>query len=135
MPKTPPKLVRKYLKSINRMGDDYIFTRDLDSSPCVTLCKQRITRKYAAESERIAVVCKEIECWYLGGLDRIAVQKIGIKRVHANTNELTKEDFDAIIPSKPSRMEVMQQIIELYDTEIGKLKNTSFQYFVRKWVV
>jgi hypothetical protein len=52
----------------------------------------------------------------------------------ANTDNMTKEDFDKLIPDGMTRIEFMRQILEKYDVATGRQKNRSFRYFLKKWV-
>jgi hypothetical protein len=129
-----PKSTRKFIKSIESAGDEYIFVRDLDNAPCITERKKIVASVYRADIEGIVVVVKEIECWYLCGLDDQSCRKLGIRRQIAATDDMTKEDFDTLIPKGISHVEFMQQILEMHNTETGKQKNRSFKYFMENWI-
>jgi len=130
----PPKITKKYIKAIISMGDAYIFFHDINDSPCVTACKEKVRTKYQVEENSIMIIVKEIECWYLCGLDSDCCKKLKIDRNIGNTNSMTKEDFDDLIPEGISRIEFMQQILEKHKCELGRQKNESFRYFLRKWI-
>jgi len=60
--------VNNYIKSIKAMGADYIFVADINNSPCITAKKERIQSIYKKiDNDKIIVVIKEIESWYLAG--------------------------------------------------------------------
>ena len=128
------KKVNGFLNSINAMQADYIFVADMDDSPCVTDRKERITSHFMNLSEdRILVVCREIESWYLAGLNDDARREIKIRTID-NTDHISKEQFDRMMPERfDSRIDFMQEIMKLFDRETALSKNTSFEYFMQKY--
>jgi hypothetical protein len=130
----PPKLTRKFIRSVQSARDEYVFVRDLDDAPCITQRKKKVVSRYKVDSNNIIVVVKEIECWYLCGLDDECCKKLEIERHIGPTDNMTREDFDALVPEGVSRVEFMQQILEKHKIEIGRQKNRSFRYFLEKWV-
>ncbi len=122
------------VKSINSMKADYIFARDINASPCITTKKEKITGEFKQITEdKIIVVVKEIESWYLAGLDENTSKKVGIRKKIRTEDRITKEDFNQLIPKNMPRIEFMRNILENYDVEIAKRRNRSFGYFLNKW--
>jgi len=79
------------------------------------------------------VVVKEIEGWYLAGLDNKVCKQFKIDSF-ANTDNVTKEKFNALIPKKfTSRVDFISEILKNFSIEIAKQKNNSFQYFAKKY--
>jgi hypothetical protein len=105
----------KFINSINSMKADYIYVRDLNDAPCIIAKKEKITREldHIVIEDKILVVVKEIESWYLAGLDENA--------------------FNQLIPKNMPRIEFMRKILESYNVEIAKERNGSFGYFLNKW--
>ena len=126
--------VYKFIKSIKEMGADYIYLTDIDDSPCITVKKEEIQNKYKnINNDKVIVVVKEIESWYLAGLDNKACKQLKIKNF-ANTDNVTKEKFNALIPKKfTPRKNFMSEILKYFSIEIAKQKNKSFKYFVEKY--
>ena len=80
------------------------------------------------------VVCREIESWYLAGLNDDSRRKIKIRRRFNKTDSISKEQFDRMMPERfVSRIDFMQEIMKLFDRETASTKNTSFEYFMRKY--
>lgn len=129
----PPKKTNKFLRSVRSSGDEYIFVKDINNAPCITASKAKVTSKYRVDQNNIIIVVKEIECWYLCGLDNQCCEKLRIRRF-SSTDNMTKEVFKILVPNGITRIEFMQQILERYNIETGKQKNQSFRYFLRKWV-
>jgi len=126
--------IDNFLKSIKAMGAEYIFVTDIDFKPCVTAKKQEIQNKVKnIDRDRIIVVIKEIESWYLAGLDSVRCKKLKIRCLR-DTNDITKEQFEALIPNKfNSKINFMLEILNLFSIEIAKQKNKSFRYFIDKY--
>lgn len=127
------KKVSSFLRSIKGMNANYIYISDINLAPCVTAKKQDVQTKFKdIDRDRIIVVIKEIESWYLAGLDDTCCRKLGIPP-YGTTNSTTKEQFDDLIPKKfDSRIDFMQEILKCFDMETGKQKNASFKYFLEK---
>ena len=126
--------VRSFLKSIKGMSADYIYVSDINNEPCITAKKQDIQNKYEEiNKDRIIVVIREIESWYLSGLDDRSLKSLGIHYPNT-TDNVTKEQFNRLIPKKfDSRIDFMQEILKCFHIETGKQKNTSFRYFLEKY--
>ncbi|MGB9878320.1 MAG: hypothetical protein ACPLPS_11195, partial [bacterium] len=64
--------------------------------------------------DRILIVVKEIESWYLAGLCDSNRKKLRIKH-SPTTDDLTKEKFNALIPKKfVSRRSFMQALLDTF---------------------
>ena len=125
--------VSSFLKSIKGMNANYIFVSDIDLAPCVTAKKQDIQDKFnELDKDRIIIVKREIESWYLAGLNDASSKRFGMSH-QESTDNATKEQFNGLIPQKfDSRIDFMQEILKCFSIETGKQKNTSFRYFFKK---
>lgn len=124
-----------FVKSINAMKADYICVRDFNDAPCITAKKEKITDKFnRITKDKIIVVVKEIESWYLAGLDENTSKKLGIRKKIETSDNITKEEFNQLIPKNMPRIEFMREILKNYDVEIAKERNRSFGYFLNKWI-
>jgi hypothetical protein len=133
-----PQKIDNFIKSIVAMKAHYMILTDIDHSPCVThrkkLLKTKKIKNRLVGDDRIIVVIKEIESWYLAGLDQAALKKLGISYRDKGTNTLTKEQFDRLISAKYiSRIDFMQEILENFRMETAKQNNKSFSYFISKF--
>jgi len=130
----PKRIVKSFPKSIKAMKAGYFFLADINRSPCVTAKKEDIARRYkkTIDSDNIMIVVKEIEGWYLAGLDDKSCQEVGLKPF-TNTDEITKEKFNQLRPKKfDSRIDFMLEVLNRFEMETGKRKNKSFNYFMTK---
>ena len=123
-----------FLKSIKAMGADYIYVTDINNSPCVTAKKQKTINKLRnIDEDKIIVVIKEIESWYLAGLSNTESEKFKIS-TPSITDDITKEKFNSLIPKKfDSRIDFMLEILKFFSIEIAKQKNRSFRYCIEKY--
>ena len=129
-----PKDTTKMIKSAKSMGD-YMYVRDLNNSPCISLKKERIKEELSQriEDKKIVIVVREIESWYLAGMNEQAFKYLGIRKAVKNT-EITKERFDQLIPKGMVRKEFMYRILEKFEIEMARIQNSSFRYFLNKWI-
>ena len=136
-----PRKTRSYINNINAMSSgnivaDYIYVTDFNDAPCFTYRKQAKQSKLPnLDKEKIIVARKEIEGWYLAGLDETCSKKCGI--IHCqSTDTITKEQFNNLIPKKfeSSRIDFCQEIIKYFNLEIAKRKNESFRYFLEDFL-
>ena len=130
----PPKRIKNFLKSIKAMNSDYFFFRDINNSPCVTAKKKKLKKEYkkTIDVDNIIILIKEIESWYLSGLDAKKSKELKI-RTFRNTDNITKEKFNGLIPKKfDSRIDFMAEILKRFSVETAKRKNRSFDYFMAK---
>jgi hypothetical protein len=81
----------------------------------------------------LQIVIKEIESWYLAGMDDNFARTYNIKW-YKNTDNITKEDFDKIIPKKLlPRENFMIEILKSFSMDQAKIRNKSLRYFVNKY--
>lgn len=129
------KKVDRFIKSIKTIGSDYIYCIDINNAPCVTAKRKEIQNKFENIDEgRITVVIKEIESWYVAGLDMTCSGKLGIHHF-SNADDITKEKFNSLIPKRfvGSKIDFMVEILKYFSIEIAKEKNRSFGYFLKKY--
>jgi hypothetical protein len=79
------------------------------------------------------VVIKEIESWYYAGLSPESVQNLTVPNLPF-TDDLTKEDFNRLIPKKyDSRIDFMFEILKSFSIDTARKKNHSFRFFVERY--
>lgn len=129
------EIIFQFLKSIQAMNADYIFVTDNNGSPCITDRKQKIETDFQnIDKNKILVVVREIESWYLAGIDDGSSKKFGIKSF-SNTERINKVAFNDLKPKKfSSRIDFMSEILKLFCIDTAKCKNGSFSYFVENYV-
>jgi len=116
-------------------GFDRLFVADLNAAPCVTVRKNKLKEHYLAlRDEEIIVVSREIESWYLAGLNTEGASALKVK-CPPSTDQLTKEDCDRIRPSRfDAELDFLLELLRNFDVETACKRNKSFAYFCQKFV-
>lgn len=126
--------VIRALRSVREGKAHYLFMRDIDTRPCVTAGKQDVLKTYGKRIDpaQVVVVVKEIESWYLAGLDDESRQEFGISpNRHRHTDDLTKEQFEGLMPAKfDSVIDFMNGVLDRFQIEVAKGRNRSFCYLM-----
>ena len=131
--------VRGYISQIKYIpGWNYIFTADFDQGPCITGKKSQLMNQFSSlDSERILIIRRLIESWYLAGLNSDSCHELGIQEPR-HTNDLTKKQFDDIIPRcktrtrSEARTNFLIETLRRYDIPTARRKNASFNYAMEK---
>ena len=126
--------VSNFLKSIRLLDNDYIFVADIDTERSVRDKKQILYSHFShIDGGSIIVVIKEIESWYYAGLSGESAQLLSVPDL-PSTDELTKEDFNNLIPAKyDSRIDFMFEILKFFSIETAEKKNHSFNFFCKRY--
>ena len=115
---------------------DYIFVADIDKADCVQQKKEEIVSRFMnVEPDRILIVIKEIESWYLAGIDDSRSIELNIPNF-TNTDSITKEDFlDIIPPEYETEIDFRMELLDSFKIPVAIKKNKSFKYFFNssKW--
>jgi hypothetical protein len=116
------------------MNNDYIFVADIDTEQSVRDKKQVLYSHFShIDGGSIVVVIKEIESWYYAGLSIESVQNLNVPDLPF-TDDLTKEDFNRLIPGKyDSRIDFMFEILKYFSIDTAEKKNHSFRFFVERY--
>jgi hypothetical protein len=115
---------------------DYIFITDIDNSPCITEKKDRIISSYKElESHKVTIVIKEIEGWYLAGIDPGTQKKFLKKKKLGNTDSICKEDFVNMLLKTDREINCRIEITRTFSIEKAMQNNTSFKYFCEKYLI
>ena len=131
-----PDSNKRYIESLNRDGSPYIVLADSDSPhTCFGKSKENLKHRIPnADESRIAIVRTEIESWYLAGIGNAAARKLGF-RYKSSTDDITKEEFDALKPAKfKFRSDFMIEALKVFDVKTAKSQNESFRYVWNKFV-
>lgn len=129
----PKDVVEGFIKSINSMPADYIFLGDLDFHDCLLNKIENIIEIYDfLDKEKVYVVVKEIESWYLAGIDYSNSKLLGISHSR-DTEEIDKEKFLALMPDDfDSVIDYKVELLKNYSIEAARAQNGSFRYFYDK---
>jgi hypothetical protein len=123
----------KYVHAINRMNANYFFIADINNSSCATIKKEKVNDIYKnrLSNNKIIIVIREIESWYYAGLEDARCDDLRIQKV-STTDNLTKENFESLLPHNFTHLLFMIEIIKNYSLDCAVNKNRSLQYFITK---
>jgi hypothetical protein len=126
--------VYSFVRSIIEMRHDFILCADIDQEESVRAKKKVLNERYGLfENDHIIIIIREIESWYLAGLDERAQHRLGIRQF-GSTNHITKEIFNGMIPRHyTSRIAFMGDIITVFSLPVAREKNHSFAFFCQKY--
>lgn len=104
---------------------DFIFVGDSDNSN-PEVAKNKLKKRYKINHEnKIYIVEKEIEAWYVAVFTLEGKKKMGITNLPKQTNDFTKEDFKLIF-SDIKRLTYLK-ILKYTDIERGCKKNVTLK--------
>lgn len=123
----------QYLKSIKGIqGADFVVLGDVNNAECVVQRRDGLSKEFKIPPDKVVVVVKEIESWYLAGLDASACKALKIKRI-GRTDHLTKETFNKVISDgRLSRLDFMVECMNKFNPSVAATNNQSFRYFAAK---
>ncbi len=126
--------VDRFVNSILAMQNDYILVADIDQEPNVRVKKQILLGRFdALQKDHIMVIIKEIESWYLAGIDDHTSVELGIRQLR-QTDFVTKEHFNRWIPRiYPSRIAFMVELLKHFSVDVAERKNRSFRHFMARY--
>ena len=129
-------MVSRFLRSLETLGHDYILATDIDAEPSVKAKKRVILERFPdLDPRKVIIVIKEIEGWYLAGIDDDRQRTFDLAPFHS-TDNLTKEAFNAQIPGKfTSRIEFMAALLESFSLSSAMAQNRSFGFFARVYQI
>jgi hypothetical protein len=128
-----PKKVVEFLRAMKAMRADCLLLADIDDSPCVSAKKEVLGKRFqqALEPADAVVVVREIESWYIAGLDDETCQELGIASLSC-TDQVTKEQFRTLVPKRfdGSVADFMIEMLRPYRTQEARARNRSFGYLM-----
>jgi hypothetical protein len=126
--------VYRFVRSIIEMGHDFILCADIDQEESVRAKKKVLNERYGLfENDRMVIIIREIESWYLAGLDERAQHRLGIRHF-GSTDHITKELFNSMIPRHySSRIAFMGDILTFFSPPAARERNRSFAFFCQHY--
>lgn len=128
--------IKKFIRSIKNFEDyswDYIFTSDID---CFGSEEQKIRvliETFDIEHDKVVIVIKEIEGWYLAGLTEGSAREVGLnvpRFREINPDTVIKEHFVSLMPKNfIAKRSFYSEILKHFDHETAIARNGSYQHF------
>jgi len=108
---------------------------DLDDYECFPKKRETVASCFGLKDEDcITIVCREMEGWFLAGASDEAASALGLS-VPVDTSSLAKEQFnDMVVKAQRSRIEVIVTILDSFDLDKAKERNSSFEHYWRTGV-
>jgi len=133
----PKRKIQAFIKSIASKQADFLCITDINTSPCVTARKKQVKRNKLGtlSDSRVLVVKKEIESWYLAGLNEECCRRLRLPACR-ETESISKEQFKQFLSGSKlgCTINCMIDILRNYNICTAKSKNESFDYFHRKYL-
>lgn len=131
-----------FIRSIkNQENRDYIYAKDIDRYPCISSRKVSIVNELSQQidNNRIMVVAKVIESWYLAGVNEKTLKQLHVKRnnidkITKSTDTIDKIQFNEFFPKTIPRSNIMVKLLENYNINNAITRNKSFAYFMNKFL-
>jgi len=127
--------VNRLLRAMVHQGYDRLFVADINSAPCVTSRKEKVKEHYQdLKDNEIIVVSREIESWYLAGLNASGASALKVN-CPAVTDDFSKLDFNRLRPDRfNSEVDFMIELLKHFDPMAASKRNASFAYFHRRFL-
>ncbi len=131
----PDKKIAAFIRSARSAGWECLYVEDIDVAPCVTRKKEEIIDHFALELDEVVVVVREIEGWYLAGLNQKACKAVGLKYVESS-DDIIKEQFNSMMPGRyDSLLDFKLEMLKYQDLSAAAARNVSLAYFIRKHII
>lgn len=124
-----PKSVNRYIRTIKNMHQNYIMISDYDGRIDK---REKVLNSYTSvDSEKIYIAKYEIESWIIAGLSDDLKVKYNIKNsILRDTEGVTKEVFENLVPASLTDNMFIQEILEKYDIQLAISRNNSLKLFL-----
>lgn len=125
--------IDSFIQNLNPIGYEYLFVTDMNEAPCITQKKDELQRIYKSlDKERIVVVKREIESWYIAGISDEVASRLQVN-IPLSTDNITKERFQQITQRNLRDILFRQEILSDFSIENAIKRNSSFCYFIHKF--
>ena len=125
------KKITDFIKSIKAMPeDDYIFSADADGDSIEQKLEKVKMHYPICDPGKIYIVQREIESWYLAGIELGTFSSAKKKKI-TNTDNVSKEEFLSMIPKNYTKILFMSEILQRYNLSLACSRNKSLAYFAK----
>lgn len=123
------KEIQAYINSFSRITTaDYLFFADADGASIKDKLDKTAKKYPMCDKSKIRIVQREIESWYLAGLNQTICAKYKVKYI-PRTDDVSKEKFNSMVPKGHNHTSFQVEILKHFDKECAKSRNYSFESF------
>lgn len=131
-PRMPKHITGSYIETVRNMGDDILCLTDITGFRSKKDKREQVQRDHIGNigDDRVIIVIKEIESWYLAGVSQPCCGRMRID-YYDRTDTINKEKFHEIITRSKfiPRSVCCLEMLRNYDVELAKRRNRSFNCF------
>ncbi|ROR86261.1 hypothetical protein EDB55_0948 [Vibrio crassostreae] len=125
-------MIENFLKSITSMGADCLFLADADNN-----CAEKVKASYLAkfrhlQSDKLCVVLREIEAWYLSGIDDNNTHIKLTKKIPDDTSNITKEMFESYFMRLTCTEAKIESLTD-FNFALAAKRNSSFNNLISQY--
>jgi len=128
----PKRINESFIQSVISLNDEILCLTDITGFPSEKVKKEQVQRDHIGNigDERIIIIVKEIESWYLAGVNQLCCKRLRI-RYFSRTDNIDKEKFHEIIAKSKyqPRWACVLEMLHNYEVHLAKQRNRSFNYF------
>jgi hypothetical protein len=130
--RSPRRVKEEKIKPFSRAGFDCMFVADADKESSEQIKRASLAKEYGVKEDKIVVVVRAIEGWYLAGLNEERCKKFKVS--NKSTDSLSKSHFKHICSQKGmTSYEFKTKILNYFSIPAAKRKNESFNRFAIKY--
>jgi hypothetical protein len=130
--------IENYVKTVLEQNQEIICLTDSTHAHCISGRMDNLINNEIGvfEKSQIFVVIKEIDSWYIAGVDKRTCNRIGIEYVE-RTERISKEDLHALIARSKykQRLACRIEMLKNFNVILASERNRSFNRFYTKKLV
>lgn len=124
------KKISDFLKSVDKMNAASFFFADRDSAATIDDRVSGLRRRYSIpDTCQVIIVCREIEGWYLAGIDNLGDRRRWDGDAGVDVNAVTKATFNSGQPRRfRVRTEWMIELLRSHEPSSASMRSPSYQF-------
>lgn len=130
--KKKDEAINGFIKSIQSMQEECLFLVDADNKSQAQIISTYTSKFNNLCSSKVNVVLREIEAWYLSGINEKTTTLKLAKSIPKDTSSITKEMFDTYF-MRTTGMEAKVESLNTYDVTLACQRSPSFKQLYNKY--
>lgn len=131
------EIIENYIRSLKEKDEDILCLTDSTHAPCISGRIELLIRNEIGpfDPKAIIVIVKEIEAWYLAGVDTQCCRRIRIP-YEPRTDHIIKEEFHHIIAKSKyrTRPACRSEMLRNFNIPLASERNKSFYRFYSRYL-